>query len=63
MWGDVCSLQGKTQGPCSIADFKKWLGGMRVQPNLRKDYEEFLSCFVWRKDVDTSRTTLKKLLG
>ncbi len=32
---------------------------MRVQPNLRKEYEEFLSCFVWRKDVDTSRTTLQ----
>ena len=58
-------VQGETQGPCSIADFKKWLGALRVQAHMRREYEEFQSCLVWRKgDRDrATRTTLRKLLG
>ncbi|KAK9906608.1 hypothetical protein WJX75_004899 [Coccomyxa subellipsoidea] len=57
--------KGETQGPCSIADFKKWLGALRVQAHMRREYEEFQSCLVWRKDDRdrATRTTLRKLLG
>lgn len=56
-------VQGNTQGPCSIADFKRWLGTMRANPALRKEYEEFLSCMVWLKSDGSLRTPLIKLLG
>ncbi|BDA46147.1 hypothetical protein COCOBI_08-2390 [Coccomyxa sp. Obi] len=55
--------KGETQGPCSIADFKKWLGAMRVNANLRREYEEFLNCWVWRKGDKANRICLVRLLG
>lgn len=40
--------QGMTQGPCSIAQFQKWLHGMASKPHLKVEYEQFKSVAVWK---------------
>lgn len=46
-----------------MADFKKWLGAMGVNANLRREYDEFLNCWVWRKGDKANRIRLVRLLG
>ena len=56
----ACGLQGQTRGPCSIAQFRRWLADMRVRPELAREYCEFLECMVWRSD--TPRMPLSRLV-
>ena len=37
-----------TQGPCSIAQFQKWLHGMASKPHLEVEYEQFKAVAVWK---------------
>ena len=53
-------MQGQTRGPCSIAQFRRWLADMRVRPELAREYCEFLECLVWRSD--TPRMPLSRLV-
>ena len=41
-------LQGNTQGPCSILQFKKWLLAMTGKQHLQAEYQKFKDVSVWR---------------
>ncbi|KAK9826818.1 hypothetical protein WJX81_004014 [Elliptochloris bilobata] len=55
-----CDPSGQTRGPCSIAQFRKWLADMRARPELAREYREFCECMVWR--ADTPRMPLTRLV-
>ena len=55
-------LQGKLQGPCSIASFRLWLMRMKENAELDSERKEFLKCMVWRKGMNR-REPLERLLG
>jgi hypothetical protein len=48
-------VQGQEQGPCSIANFRLWLARMRGDASMRREYEEFLGCTVWRRGTSAHR--------
>ena len=58
----VCWLQGKLQGPCSIASFRLWLSRMKDTPELDAERLDFLKCMVWRKGMNR-REPLERLLA
>ena len=39
---------GRTQGPCTIANFHVWLRRLRADAALRTEYHQFLGVAVWR---------------
>ena len=41
------TLQGKTQGPCTIEQFRRWTARMKNDPTLMKEYNEFQCVNVW----------------
>lgn len=48
-------VQGQTQGPCSIRQFREWLRHMRRDPNLYEELKQFSDVSVWR--VRSPRTS------
>jgi hypothetical protein len=48
----VCArVQGQTQGPCSIAQFERWLALMADNAALKVELEQFQAVTVWRVRV------------
>lgn len=41
-------VQGKTQGPCTIRQFREWLRHMRGDRNLHEELKRFSDVSVWR---------------
>ena len=58
----LCWLQGKLQGPCSIANFRLWLSRMKDTPELDAEHLDFLKCMVWRQGMNR-REPLERLLA
>ena len=58
----LCWLQGKLQGPCSIASFRLWLSRMKDTPELDAERLDFLKCMVWRQGMNR-REPLERLLA
>ncbi len=43
-----CCAQGKTQGPCTIRQFRDWMRAMRGDPGLAEEYRQFGEVSAWR---------------
>ncbi|KAK9818193.1 hypothetical protein WJX72_008589 [[Myrmecia] bisecta] len=50
--------QGKTQGPCAIAQFRKWLHLLKSDPARQAQYVEFGEVMAWRKGMPTGTKLL-----
>ncbi len=49
-------VQGKTQGPCTIRQFREWLRHMRGDPNLCEELKRFSDVSVWRVSVPMAQS-------
>lgn len=41
-------MQGVTQGPCSISEFRGWMHDLRTDPQLSFQYKQFSEVSAWR---------------
>ena len=41
-------VQGKTQGACTIRQFRDWMRAMRGDPGLAEEYRQFSEVSAWR---------------
>ena len=41
-------VQGVTQGPCSITEFRGWMQDLRSNPQLSLQYKQFSEVVAWR---------------
>ncbi|PNG99192.1 hypothetical protein TSOC_015035, partial [Tetrabaena socialis] len=55
---------GRTQGPCSIRQFRSWIKYLAQDESYKEEYNEFRTCAVWRQGAEAAggRTTLAQLL-
>lgn len=46
--GVLCWAQNKTQGPCSLRQYRDWMRDMRSNPNLQEEYKQFCEVSAWQ---------------
>lgn len=53
--------QAKTQGPCTIRQFRGWLDYLKKEPQYVKEYNQFVSVQVWRDGMKVRMPLLQLL--
>lgn len=54
--------QGLTQGPCTLQNFRNWLGTMSASAEHQQQYADFLRARVWKYEM-THTVPLAQLMG